>query len=77
MDHCHLKGAEGDALHAVLCAAGYFHPLAAADDRQERSGPFVVPTAGEWFGQLVCEIGRNLRPQPTAKLRSTLGVGLK
>jgi IS5 family transposase len=23
MDRCHLKGAEGDALHAVLCAAGY------------------------------------------------------
>jgi IS5 family transposase len=23
MDRCHLKGFEGDALHAVLCAAGY------------------------------------------------------
>lgn len=23
MDRCHLKGAEGDAIHAVLCAAGY------------------------------------------------------
>ena len=23
MDRCHLKGTEGDALHAVLCAAGY------------------------------------------------------
>lgn len=23
MDRCHLKGAEGDAVHAVLCAAGY------------------------------------------------------
>lgn len=23
MDRCWLKGAEGDALHAVLCAAGY------------------------------------------------------
>ena len=22
MDRCHLKGSEGDALHAVLCAAG-------------------------------------------------------
>ncbi len=50
MDRCHLKGSEGDALHAVLCAAGYFHPLAAADDRQERPGPFVVPVAGWRFG---------------------------
>ena len=23
MDRCHLKGTEGDAIHAVLCAAGY------------------------------------------------------
>lgn len=23
MGRCHLKGEEGDALHAVLCAAGY------------------------------------------------------
>jgi IS5 family transposase len=23
MDRCHLKGEQGDQLHAVLCAAGY------------------------------------------------------
>lgn len=23
MERCHLKGAEGDAIHAELCAAGY------------------------------------------------------
>jgi hypothetical protein len=23
MNRCHLKGPEGDAIHAVLCAAGY------------------------------------------------------
>ena len=23
MNRCHLKGAQGDSLHAVLCAAGY------------------------------------------------------
>ncbi len=23
MRRCHLKGSDGDALHAVLCAAGY------------------------------------------------------
>ena len=62
MDRCHLKGSEGDALQAVLCAAGYFHPLVATDDRQERPGPFVVPAASERFDGLVCEIGRNLRP---------------
>ena len=77
MNSCHLKGSEGDTLHAVLCAAGYFHPLVAADDRQERQGPFVVPAAGERFDGLICEIGKNHRHQPTAKVRSTLGAGLK
>jgi len=23
MNRCHLKGVEGDAIHAVMCAAGY------------------------------------------------------
>jgi IS5 family transposase len=23
MDRCHLKGSQGDALHVLLCAAGY------------------------------------------------------
>jgi hypothetical protein len=55
MNRCHLKGSEGDALHAVLCAAGNFHPLAVANDRPERLGPFVVPVAGERFGGLVGE----------------------
>ena len=34
MDRCWLKGAEGDALHAVLCAAGFnIRSLAAAGHR--------------------------------------------
>ena len=56
---------------------GLQHPLAAADDRQERPRPFVVPVAGERFGGLVGELDRNHLPQPTAKLRSALSVGLK
>ncbi len=51
MDHCHLKGSEDDALHALL-AAGY-NPLAAADDRQKRPGPIVGPFASERFDGLV------------------------
>ena len=42
-----------------------------------RTGPFVVPVADGQFDGLVCEIGRNHRHQPTAKVRSTLGSGLK
>jgi IS5 family transposase len=40
MNRCHLKGADGDSLHAVLCAAGYFYSLVAADDRQKRAELF-------------------------------------
>ena len=56
---------------------GLQHPLAAADDHQKGPGPFVVPVAGERFGGFVWEVGRNLRPQPNAKLMSTQGAGLK
>ena len=57
--------------------SGLQHPLVAADVRQERPRPFVVPVAGKRIGRLVGEIGRNLRPPPTPKLRSALGVGVK
>ena len=38
-------------------------------------GPFVVPVASERFDVIAGEIGRNLRPQTTAKVRSKLGAG--
>lgn len=53
------------------------HALAAADDRQERPGSFVAPVAGSEFVGFAGEIGRNHRPQPTVKLRSAIGAGLK
>jgi IS5 family transposase len=40
MNRCHLKGADGDSLHTVLCAAGYFHSLVAVDDRQKKGLSF-------------------------------------
>lgn len=53
MDRCHLKGEEGDALHAVLCAAGYnirwllcwrkWQKSAASTNRKTQA------TAGPWF----------------------------
>jgi hypothetical protein len=53
-EHCmgrrHLEVSEGDALHAVLCAAGHFHSLLDADDRQKGLGPLVVLCASERFG---------------------------
>ena len=57
--------------------SGVQHLLAAGDDRQKRPGLFDVPVAGNGFDGFTGEIGRNLWPQPIAKLRSALGVDLK
>ena len=56
---------------------GLQHPLAAANEHQERPRPFVVPVTGEWFGGNVGEIGRNLQRQSAEKLKPKLGTGLK
>ncbi len=53
------------------------HPLAAADDCDESRGILVVSLAGERFDESVYEIGRNFRPQTTARLISSLCAGLK
>jgi IS5 family transposase len=58
MDRCHLKGSDGDAACGAVLG-GLQHPLAAADDRQERPRPFVVPVAGSRFATLAGIIGRN------------------
>ncbi len=52
-------------------------PLAAADDREERPEPFIVPAAGKRPSGLVWEIGRFVQSKPATKLKSVLGTGLK
>ena len=53
------------------------HPLAAADDRQERPRPFVVPVAGSGFDGSGGEIRANVQPAGAEKFRSALGISLK
>jgi hypothetical protein len=48
MDRCWLKGSEGDALHAVLCAAGFnirwlLRAIAAQAAKAARALLFVLP----------------------------------
>nr|WP_199722972.1 transposase [Pusillimonas sp. NJUB218] len=47
MDRCHLKGEEGDKLHAVLCAAGYnlkwLLRMIAKKGGTLLAGPFFAP----------------------------------
>jgi hypothetical protein len=77
MNRCHLKGAEGDSLHAVLCAAGYFHPLAAAYDRQKRAGPFFAAVAGRGFDRFAAQITRDFLRKPEKVRVDEMGGGLK
>jgi hypothetical protein len=77
MNRCHLQGADGDSLHAVLCAAGYLHSLVAADDRQKRAEPFFAAVAGCGFDRLAAQITRNLHRKPEQVRLDELGRGLK
>ena len=56
---------------------GLQHPMAAADDRQERPRPFVVPLAGSGFDGASGEIRANVQPAAAEKFRSALGLSLK
>ena len=42
MNRCHLKGADGDSLHAVLCAAGYNIRWLLRMIVKKRAGPFFL-----------------------------------
>ncbi len=60
---------EENALHAVLCAAGY-NRLSLQRLIVKNGGAFVVPIASERFDVFTFVICRSLRPQPSARLRS-------
>jgi IS5 family transposase len=63
MDRCHLKGSEGDAMHAVLCAAGYnirwLLRMIVKKDLGFLLRLLQVSGLTDLFGKLVEIIGRN------------------
>jgi IS5 family transposase len=69
MSRCHLKGAMGDRLHAVLCAAGLQHTLAAAHDCQEEGNLL----AAAFFCAL--SVGAPSGKNPSCQAHSTPAVG--
>lgn len=50
------------------CVRGLPHPLATADDRQERLGLFVMPIAGSGFDGCIGEIRANVQPKMAQKV---------
>ena len=79
MQRCWLRGSEGDALHAVLCAAGFnIRWLMRALLRQfKASGPkhvFLALTAlcAAWLWGFMCCLGAQVTPQLASRIRLAL-----
>lgn len=53
MNRCHLKGQMGDAIHAVLCAAGFNMKWLLRRIAQEGSRPFFASCFLVWFWQRI------------------------
>lgn len=51
------------------CVCELTHPLATADDRQERLWLFVVPIAGSGFDGSIDEIRTNVQPKMAQKVK--------
>jgi IS5 family transposase len=52
MNRCLLKGAKGDSLHAVLCAAGFNTRCLAAHEREKGHRPFLRLLQASGLGPL-------------------------
>jgi IS5 family transposase len=62
LDRCYLKGAEGDALHAVLCAAGYnIRWLMRAIARMGLKALFLRRILLSWLAALLDQAAKNDR----------------
>ncbi len=53
MGRCHLKGAEGDAIHAVLCAPGYNIRWLMRLIRKTGIRFFFAPDSDAWFKRII------------------------
>ena len=60
MNRCHLKGSEGDSLHACgVVRCGLQHSVVAENDRKERRWAFFAPAKCLWFRELEAQITSN------------------
>lgn len=70
MNRCHLKGAEGDAIHSVLCAAGFNIRLLLRMIRKKRHQPLFDPGKSARFDRLAGGKYAN-KPHRALQTRST------
>ena len=86
MNRCHLKGAQGDSLHAVLCAAGYnirwlLRMIA------KKGVPFLqtlflrllehsgLTAMGRWAAKEIAKVGAEVRGQRRLDVSVSLALG--
>jgi IS5 family transposase len=80
MDRCWLKGAEGDALHAALCAAGFnirwlLRAIAVQAAKAAKAFYFVLLWLALWLPLALVGRHAGIRTAVTSEKRRTCGVG--
>ena len=80
MDRCWLRGSEGDALHAVLCAAGFnirwlLRAIAEQAAKAAKAFFFVLFWLALWLSLALVGRYAGIRTAMTSEKRRTCGVG--
>ncbi len=80
MDRCWLKGSEGDALHAVLCAAGFnirwlLRAIAVQAAKAAKAFFFVLFWMTLWLPTALWSRYAGTKAMVTSEKRRTCGVG--
>ena len=77
LNRCHLKGAQGDSLHAVLCAAGYNLRWLLRMIAKKGMGPLLRLSGGTGLAQFVLNWARadfSLRAATAPLFGAQLGI---
>jgi IS5 family transposase len=76
MNRCHLKGSNGDSLHAVLCAAGVNIRWLLRMIVKKGHRPFFAPATGQRFGAHWPSIARDFYRQIVQVRRNAFSAGV-
>ena len=70
MNRCHLKGPEGDAIHAVLCAAGYNIRWLLRMIRKKGLGLYLALIKALGLGGLLAEVREIIQGEAMSRQRN-------
>jgi IS5 family transposase len=70
MKRCQLKGPEGDAIHAVLCAAGYYVGWLLKTIRKRDLGFYLALIILLGLGELMAKVTEFIQAETTRRDRN-------